>query len=159
MHHIPTTARPGWTLIGYAYQDETQSGGNHNVYIVVLDQNGAPLSGIVVWLKWPGALSNESQQATITGATNFGLYGGPFYPDQGQNGAYSVYVEDKAKSSVVLGMGLPVNRHVNYFLTFQRVLVTPPPPPGDYVTQAQFSALADRVAELEAWRERIKNAT
>jgi hypothetical protein len=122
----PTSSTtPYWDLVGYAYQDETQSGGNHNVYVTVIDEHGAPLSGVSVWLKWPDAQGNESQQFTLTGATNYGLYGGPFYPDQGQCGPYTVYVVSPSISTQARCLGLPANRHVNYLLTYQRVLGTP----------------------------------
>lgn len=128
---IRTKASPHWELTGYAYQDETESGGKHNIYVTVLDEHGAPMSGVPVWQEWP---DDRVSQLTIGGVTDFGVWGGPFYPEEGQVGAYSVYVEDKDLSDVVAGMGLPVNRHVCYYLTFQwraDAVVNPPdePPP------------------------------
>lgn len=146
-----TKANPKWRLTGFAYQDEKQSGGNHNIYVTVVDENGAPESGITVWQKWPDAAPNEAQQATLGGTTNFGIYGGAFFPDRGEHGAYWCYVEDESVSDVVRGIGLPVNRHVNYILTFQRIgVVVPPPvtPPSDtshYVTEMELPELVKQI--------------
>lgn len=129
---IASTATPRWQLVDFKYENENESGGRHNLYFTVVDENGAPLSGVKVWQEWPDGRASET---TRNGIADFGLYGGPFYPDQGQVGAYSGYVADRSQSDVVTGMGLPANRHVNYLLTFQRVVSapappTPPAPPG-----------------------------
>jgi hypothetical protein len=137
----PSAALPRWELKEIVYQDETQSGGNHNIYVTVLDENGAPQSGVIVWQKWPGAEPHEAQQGTLSGSTDFGIYGGAFYPDRGERGAYRCYVEDAAVSDEVYGIGLPANRHVNYLLTFQRVTGEMPPINGG-LTEAQVRDIA-----------------
>ena len=140
---VPTQATSGYRLTGYVYEDETQSGGNHNLYVTVVDKNGAPLSGVMVHQAWP---DGDVAQPALGGVTNFGLYGGPFYPDQNQTGAYYCYIEGKNHSDIVTGMGLPVNRHVNYILTFQQfdsstpAPVPTPAPTGDYPTNAQWAS-------------------
>jgi hypothetical protein len=101
---------------------------------------------------------------TILGQTNFGIYGGPVYLDQGQTGPYCGYVENPAWSDKVCGMGLPYNRHVNFILTFKRVVsdsststptatpttaitATPTPGPGTpTVTPALSGNLAPTIA-------------
>lgn len=139
----PCNVFPRWELKTLVYQDENQSGGNHNIYITVLDERGAPVSGVICWQKWPDAQPQETQQATLGGVTNFGIWGGPFYPDRGEAGAYWSFVESTAKSDVVNGMGLPANRHVNYILTFQRVVADAPiPPTPNGWTEAQIRAFA-----------------
>ncbi len=137
-----TAPLPRWHVKYVGYDNENESGGNHNIYITVLDENGAPLDGIPVWQKWPSASPTEARQRTLAGTTNFGIWGGPFYPDRGEAGAYWVYVgDDTAKSDVVRGMGLPVNRHVNYRITVQRLVANAPPMPGQGVTAEQVQVM------------------
>ena len=139
----PTSATSGYRLTGYVYEDENESGGNHNLYVTVVDKNGAPMSGVMVHQAWP---DGDVAQPALGGVTNFGLYGGPFYPDQGQVGAYYCYIESKDHSDICKGMGLPVNRHVNYIITFQHFdsstpVPTPTPAPtGSYPTNAQWAS-------------------
>lgn len=148
--------KPRWRLVQFAYQDERESGGRHNCYVTTLDANGAPQSGVRVWQKWPDAAQNETAKITQGGACDFGIYGGPFYPDRGERGAYWFYVADPGQSDIVRGVGLPVNRHVCYYLTFRwmpagaPIPPSPTPPPGDVVTRAEFDALKRRFDSLVA---------
>ncbi len=141
----PTSAVPRWELIECLYQDENESQGNHNIYITTLSENGAPKSGVWAHQAWP---DGDVKQSTFVGTTNFGMYGGPFYPPQ--VGAYSAYIESRSISDVVNGMGLPANRHVNYLLTWQyvpgNVPVTPTPFP--IITPVPGGVTADRVRQL-----------
>jgi hypothetical protein len=153
------TTLPHWQLTSCVYQDETQSGGNHNMYFVIVDEHYAPAT-VMAYQSWPDPVESPVGQLAIGGQTNFGLYGGPFYPDQGQTGPYCGYVESEKTSDKVCGMGLPANRHVNYILTFQKKVsdtstpttipptipgptLTPGPTaiPGDYVTHSEFRQL------------------
>lgn len=151
-----SSALPRWTLIDCAYQDESQSGGNHNMYFTAITPFGAPAT-VYAHQAWP---DGDVEQLTLGGQTNFGLYGGSFDPGKGQVGAYSGYIESRATSDVVSGMGLPLDRHVNYILTWQQVTGpastatpttgaptvgpgTPSPIPGDFITRAEFNALID----------------
>jgi hypothetical protein len=141
-----------WSLIDCQYQDDTQSGGQHNVYVTVLDQNGAPLGGAPVHQKW---VDGNITQSTLSGVTNFTM--GPSYCDPlgGKPGALSFYVESPGISDISSGECMPLNRHVNFLLTFKWVgsdnvtsTATPgfsatstPAPSGDYVTHGEFRSL------------------
>lgn len=143
----PCSAIPRWELAGFAYQNEEESGGRHNVYITCISETGAPVSGIPVHQAWP---DGDISQWTLGGVTDFGLYGGPFYPDQGQAGAYSVYVDSKEHSDVVSGMGLPANRHVCYLLTFRRVVQAAVPVDPSLESSAELRTRIARALRLAA---------
>ncbi len=150
-----SSALTRWTLTDCAYQDESQSGGNHNLYFTAVTPFGAPAT-VYAHQAWA---DGDVQQLTLGGQTNFGLYGGSFDPQRGEVGAYSGYIESRASSDVVSGMGLPLNRHVNFILTFQQVTPASQPTPtlgaptsvpgaptatpasGDYVTHGEFRDL------------------
>lgn len=102
-------------LISAIFQDDTQSSGNHNVYVEVLDEKSQRILGQRVIMAW-----GDGQAVMVTEnkprpeyAANAPLYG-PM-----DKGTYKVYV-DGSPSDEISGLGLPGNRHVNYLLTFQR---------------------------------------
>ena len=114
-----TSVLPAWKIIDFSYEDDRQSGGNHNVYISTLTESGLPKSGVVVSLDWPRGdprEANHAQQSTSGGVTDFSLWAS-FNPSS-QVGAYKTSILGIASDSVV-GMGLPLNSHVNYRVTFQ----------------------------------------
>jgi hypothetical protein len=146
------TVLPRWELVGYTYQDENESGGNHVIDITVKDKDGAPVSGVWAWMVWPQGdpgEPNSDRRQILGGNTNFPIYPNGFFPDPNMpapQGPYDVYVEARDKSDIVRGMGLPANRHVNYLLTFRRVVddSQPPPdepPPGEYVKLSELRGL------------------
>src|SRR5436190_9164524 len=51
-----------------------------------------------------------------------------FSPDRGESGPYSVAIEDLPIDQV-LGMGLPLRRHVQYILTYRRATFGAQPTP------------------------------
>lgn len=150
-----STTRSGatahWSLTDCRYQDDTQSGGQHNVYVTVLDQNGAPISGATVHQKWT---DGNIAQSTFAGVTNFAMGASHCDPLGGRPGALSFYIESPSMSDVSTGECMPLNRHVNFLLTFQWVtgntatptttlpdLIPTPIPSSDYVTRGEFRAL------------------
>lgn len=106
----PVTGHPIWRLVEARWESPEEAGGLHHVFIRLLDEEGHPVVGQQVQLLW-GDGSAEAQ-TNETGA-NFPLYG--------PVGEYSVQVA--GVSDRVVGLGLPQKRHVNYRLTFQRVMV------------------------------------
>ncbi|MHB0876524.1 MAG: DUF5585 domain-containing protein [Anaerolineae bacterium] len=103
----------GWRLVEAAYEDETQSGGNHHIFVAFIDAGGNPCSagGDLPWVAWPdGKQTIEIKESSGTYSAEFPMYG--------LLGAYSVGVG--SSSDVVSGLGLPAKHHVNYRLTFQR---------------------------------------
>jgi len=112
---VKAKARRGdslWRLVRAVYQDPTESSGNHNIYVELLDEKGRRVLGHRVWVVWRGGqapLITQDKPAPEY-AANFPMYG--------KIGSYRVEVE--GVSDAVTGMGLPVRHHVNFLLTFQR---------------------------------------
>lgn len=123
-----------WTLVSAQYQDETQAGGNHNIYFTVVDASGKPLAGAPCVVDYPQDPSDPHQPsrtpADASGQANYPMYAN--LDTTLKNGPYFAYIDDPSKSDVVTGMGLPEHRHVNYLLKFAAKTpgsVPPPPPP------------------------------
>lgn len=118
-----------WKLTSLVYEDETQSGGNHNIYFTVFGADGKPAPDVVCEVDWVGRDPTDDIYHGVTdaaGQVNFGMYAN--LDIHLLNGPYFGYVGSQAQSDVVTGMGLPENRHVNFKLGFQHVGVIPPVP-------------------------------
>lgn len=117
-----------WKLISAQYQDPDESGGNINIIVFVQDERGAPLPGQRIIQKFPG-----DQATAITderGHAEFPMSGdSSFSPDRGENGPYAALV-DGLPSDQVVGMGLPLKRHVQYILTYRRATFASQPDPA-----------------------------
>jgi hypothetical protein len=118
---------PYWKLISAQYQDPDESGGNVNIVVFVQDERGAPMPGQRVFQKFPGdrapGITDER------GHIEFPMSGdSSFAPERGESGPYSVEI-DGLPNDQVLGMGLPLRRHVQYILTYRRALFSPQPTP------------------------------
>ncbi len=101
-----------WRLVQAIYQDPTESSGNHNIYVEILDEQGRRIVGQRAWVVWEGG-----QTPIFTQDKPAPEYAADF-PMYAKIGSYQVEVE--GLSDVVSGMGLPVRHHVNFLLTFQR---------------------------------------
>lgn len=145
----PAPAGKAWRLVRVRYADEAEAGGRINIYVTVVDANGAPVSGVKVIQQWP---DDRAPAYTVGGTCDFVMSGdSSFNPDRGEHGPYAVYVGD-GPSDVVAGFGLPLRRHVCYYVTFQMAEAeptpTPPPTPaGDYVTRTELAALLRKMAD------------
>lgn len=118
---VSVVSNPGaaWVVNSAQYQDETQAGGNHNIYFTVLDATGKPVAHATCVVDWIGREPGDSATKVITdlnGEANVPIYANL---DVHQlNGPYFAFVEDQSKSDVVRGIGLPEKHHVNFLLTF-----------------------------------------
>lgn len=126
----PASPAPGqayWRLIQAWYEDETESGGTHHIYIRCLNEAGQPLQGVKIWLEWPdGAASDFTKGPGIDDYWgNLAMAGGNWCPPT-PPGPYAAHVD--GVSDRVAGMGLPCNRHVNYRLIYKRTVAEPPEP-------------------------------
>ncbi len=111
-----TLGQEYWKLVRAVYQAPDESGGNHHIYYTVLDEHGQPLANQKVWQGWP----NDKIDAATDGQgkTDIPLWTS-YAPDRGEYGSYSAWV-DGLPSDRVIGMGLPLKRHVSFLLTWQR---------------------------------------
>ena len=115
----PATAAQAWRLIVAKYQDETQSGGNHHIYYKLFNANGTPAAGVKLVIDWVGREASDPPAIVTTdqnGEANCALWA-VIHPEL-KDGPYFTLVKGMP-SDQVSGMGLPVNRHVNFVLTFK----------------------------------------
>jgi hypothetical protein len=109
-----SSARPHWGLAEALFQsdEDNESGGNHNIYIEVLDESGERVVGQEV------VVSNGVESWSIFTedkpppeyAANYPMWGG---------NVYSASVA--GDSDRVFNMRMPNNHHVNFLLTFRRI--------------------------------------
>jgi hypothetical protein len=106
-----------WRLITARYEDEQESGGNHNLFSRLYDGQGDMIAGAPWHTAWPGGNVTIYTKAPPEWS-DFPIFD-CFLPDREQ-GAYSAYAgDDPAKSDIVEHMGLPACYHVNYRLEWQ----------------------------------------
>lgn len=140
--YITETLNAKYRVVKVAYQDPDQSGGNHNIYFNVLDKDGKPLLNIPCYMDWVGRNPKDDDPTKVftdpKGQCNIGMYAS-LNPSL-KNGPYFSFVEatvvkgvvSNIQSDVVHGMGLLLNRHVNFVLTYQVGGIVPPPTVGHW---------------------------
>lgn len=150
-------SQPGWKLADYAYipapepsvpEDCSEcNNGGVNIYVRALDTEGEYVAGIDAFQEFPTGTGVKTlaprgdldycydpQGKTYYGAA-FEMSGdSSFSTDRHEVGPYSVHLEG-GNSDTLHGMGLPSRRHVQFVLTYVRVLgdeePEPPPTPED----------------------------
>ncbi len=122
---IPAGASSGqayWRLVRAIYQDDTQSGGNHSVYFRLEDEQQQSLLGLYVCLGWPSGEDcshvTEQHDNYLWGYTADIPMWASYNPAYGP-GPYAAWAAG-LPSDRVTGLGLPLNHHVNFLLTFRR---------------------------------------
>ena len=114
-------SNPAWRLVSAIYQDETESGLNHNVYFKALNADGTPAANVTFAIDFIGRNPSEPVPTATTdenGETNSPIWA-TMHPEL-KDGPYFAFVQNEA-SDTVRGMGLPANRHVNFLLTYQKM--------------------------------------
>jgi hypothetical protein len=109
-----------WRLISARFQDESESGGRHHVFIRAESVDGSPAAGVRFVVDWLGRLPQEMPGFTTTdaqGAGNVPIFI-TLHPDK-KDGIQFAKAADEP-SDVVTGMGLPYNHHVSFALTYRR---------------------------------------
>lgn len=111
-----------WRLIDMVFQDAGQESGNdHTIYVKLIDENGARVSDKVVEISWDESGAIEVQRLSIADQKPKGDYCDCNYNWPMYGAGYRVKVDDALASDKAYGMIMPMHRHVNYRLTFQRV--------------------------------------
>lgn len=104
------------------FQDAgVESGNDHTIYIKLLDENGARVSDKVVEISWDESGAVEIQRLSLADQKPKGDYCNCNYNWPMYGASYRARVDDAIPSDVAHGMIMPMKRHVNYRLTFQRV--------------------------------------
>ncbi len=112
--------QPYYRLVKAIFRDTNEAigpnlpGGDHNIYVEVLDENGKREIGAKATVRNGGAATLLIENKPFPEfAANFPMYG--------MMGSYSTWV-DNLPSDKVIGMGLPMKWHVTFFLTFQKTI-------------------------------------
>jgi hypothetical protein len=98
----PAPDGPAWRLVGFKYLDWNESGGNHNIYVQLLREDGTPADSINVFFGWPNFEDPYDQVAQKTGAdgkTDFPMGGDATINDRHPRGPYWVMPEKKCGAS------------------------------------------------------------
>ena len=111
---VGVVSSPPVSVGAYRVQSCLWVPGGTIVYVTVLDQHGAPISGAVVHQRWP---DGNITQITMGGVTQFAMGPSSCDPDAGRPGALSYYVDDIATSEEIKGFCLPLNQHVDFYVT------------------------------------------
>lgn len=123
VHLEQANVKPGqyyWRLIEARWENEAEAGGDHTVYVEVLDENGGRIVGQPVEIRWDSGSLNvftEDKPPPVY-ATNFPMYN--------CLGSYAVSIPGLPSDRVVgLGLGTAdqpnFTIHTNFFLTFRKV--------------------------------------
>ncbi len=108
-----------WRLVSAVYQDETESGGRHHIYFQLLKADGTAAPGVRLIVDWKDRPPQDAPAYVTTDAS--GQANCPIWAMLSpalQNGPYFARIANEP-SDVVSGMGLPMNRHVNFVLTYR----------------------------------------
>ncbi|MBI5653922.1 MAG: cyclic nucleotide-binding domain-containing protein [Chloroflexi bacterium] len=113
---IPANVAKGqkfWYSISIKFENIDESGSDHTIYVKVLDESGKRAEGKKAHLTSMGGLNEypDEKPAGDMCECNFNY---PMYGD-----GYGFEIEDQYPSDKVIGMIMPMKRHVNYRVTFQ----------------------------------------
>lgn len=134
LHPAPDGA--AWRLVKFVFESDTESGGNHNIYVNVLDDDGNPASTVKADFGWPTFEDPDDsvlQALDASGNTDFPMTNAIINDTHPRGPYWSMVGKDSKVSDYVDGMGLPANHHVNYrlFYQWQEAVAPPPEPPPD----------------------------
>jgi len=121
-------ARDSYLLPAHHPEYFDDAGGDHNLFVRVLDENGKPVRTADLVICWSDGVHllgepNFAQfiKMTITPKERSGWGNQPiwnhFSPEQGETGAWAFC--PKGAADVVVGGGLPNNQHVSWFAVWQ----------------------------------------
>lgn len=158
-----------WKVVKVEYWNAGEDGnnGSANIYVETLGPDGHPCVEVNCVQDWQDDQAEKKTMLKSSGigtedygkvvaqvdffmAGSHGSDGGSsFDPTKGQVGPYSVYIKDGyTATEIVRGLGLPLNRHVQYRVVFQYIAVDIPPEPEKPQTLDE-AALA--VAKSVTW--------
>lgn len=113
---IPATVASGqkfWRVTSLKFEDITESGNDHTIYVKIFDETGKRTEAKVKWWgEGSGDLPDpEQKKADDICDCNYGLF---MFGD-----GYGVQIVDQYPSDQVVGMIMPMRRHVNYRIEFR----------------------------------------
>ena len=106
------------------FEDAGQESGNdHTIYVSLIDEQGNRVDDKVVEISWDESGVVEAQRLSLSDQKPRGDYCECNYNWPMYGAGYRVRVDDSIASDQAYGMIMPMKRHVNYRLTFQRVVM------------------------------------
>ena len=113
-----------WRLVVMKFQDAgAESGNDHTIYISLIDGDGNRVDDQSVEISWDESGAIQRQRLSISDEKPKGDYCHCNYNWPMYGGGYRVRVDSDIPSDKVIGMIMPMKRHVNYRLTFQRLVM------------------------------------
>jgi len=105
-----------WRVVKVKFENIDESGNDHSIYVKLIDENGNRVTGKRVHVtgeKTGDLPAPDEKPAGDPCNCNFsiGMWGD----------TYNVRIDDTIPSDTMAGMLMPMRRHVNYRITFQRV--------------------------------------
>lgn len=153
VEHHPAPPGPAWRLVRFAYDAPEESGGNHHIYVHLLDADGLPAGGIKVTHGWP---DHDHPDETVTvrtnpeGNVNWAMWEDSCIDSRHPRGPY--WIQPCEPADLVDGMGLPSKHHVNYRFTFQwgDIESAEPPVEGGGATTDLWSTVREHAKDVPA---------
>lgn len=102
-----------WRVVRAKFEDYYESGNDHTIYVKVLDESGNRTTGKQARFM-PESSPPEYPEEKPAGDLCDCNFNFPLFGD-----SYAVTIEDVFVSDTMAGMIMPLNRHVNYRITFQ----------------------------------------
>jgi CRP-like cAMP-binding protein len=110
-----------WRLVAARWENEAEAGGDHTIYVNLLDEGGGKIIGHPIEIHWVGGSLNivTENKPPNEFSSNFPMYN--------TLGSYRVKIPG-LPSDAVVGLGLgsidqpEFKVHTNFFLTFQRTI-------------------------------------
>jgi hypothetical protein len=106
-----------WRAVSVVFQDINESGGDHTIYVSVIDENGNRVDGQIlqVFSDTGGGIYPDQPTEKPAGDPCNCNFNYPMYGD-----GYDVRILGSLPSDIVAGMIMPLRQHVNYRIIFQR---------------------------------------
>lgn len=106
-----------WRAISVVFQDVNESGNDHTIYVSIIDENGNRVDGQIlqVFSDTGGGIYPDQPAEKPAGDPCNCNFDYPMYGD-----GYNVRILGSLPSDIVAGMIMPLRRHVNYRIIFQR---------------------------------------
>lgn len=122
-HEAPVqSGQQYWRLVRMKFQDAGEESHNdHTIYVKLVDEQGNRVNDKVIEVSWDQSGAVEIQRLSIADQKPKGDYCECNYNWPMYGAAYRVRVDDSIPSDQAYGMIMPMHRHVNYLITFQRV--------------------------------------
>ena len=105
-----------WRVVKVKFEDIDESGNDHTIYVMIVDENGNRVSGqkLLVTSDSTGEVFPDQPVEKDADDTCSCNYSYPMFGD-----GYNVQIVGGLPSDEVAGMIMPLRRHVNYKITFQ----------------------------------------